>query len=78
MTMKRLLALLLFLITATPALAQLQTAPPPGPQTAPIAAVQLDQPSWISPAGSPGVETTTGPLGQGVAGAKVLSGKIGS
>jgi len=45
MTMKRLLVLLLFLIaatpaliTATPALAQLQTAPPPGPQTAPIAA----------------------------------------
>jgi biopolymer transport protein TolQ len=36
--MKRLLALLLFLITATPAFAQLQQAPAPGPQNAPIAA----------------------------------------
>jgi biopolymer transport protein TolQ len=38
MTVKRLLALLLFLIAATPALAQLQVVPPPGPQSAPIAA----------------------------------------
>ena len=38
MTMKRSLALLLFLTIATPALAQLQQAPPVGPQSAPVAA----------------------------------------
>jgi biopolymer transport protein TolQ len=38
MTMKRLLALLLFLTLATPALAQLQEAPPLPPQSAPQAA----------------------------------------
>jgi biopolymer transport protein TolQ len=38
MTAKRVVALLLFLAAASPALAQLQTAPPPGPQTAPAAA----------------------------------------
>ena len=38
MTMKRLLALLLFLSLATPALAQLQEAPPLPPQSAPTAA----------------------------------------
>jgi biopolymer transport protein TolQ len=38
MTMKRLLALLLFLSLATPALAQLQEAPPLPPQAAPTAA----------------------------------------
>jgi biopolymer transport protein TolQ len=38
MTIKRLFAFLLFLIIATPALAQLQQAPAPGPQSAPIAA----------------------------------------
>ena len=38
MTAKRVVALLLFLAAASPALAQLQTPPPPGPQTAPAAA----------------------------------------
>ena len=36
--MKRLAALLFFLIAASPAFAQLQTAPAPGPQSAPVAA----------------------------------------
>ena len=35
---KRLAALLFFLIAASPAFAQLQQAPAPGPQSAPIAA----------------------------------------
>jgi biopolymer transport protein TolQ len=38
MTAKRVVALLIFLAAASPALAQLQTAPPTGPQSAPIAA----------------------------------------
>jgi biopolymer transport protein TolQ len=38
MTAKRVVALLLFLIAASPALAQLQAAPPTGPQSAPVAA----------------------------------------
>jgi biopolymer transport protein TolQ len=38
MIAKRLVALILFLIAASPALAQLQEAPPPGPQAPPAAA----------------------------------------
>ena len=38
MTFKRVVALLFFLAAATPALAQLQAAPPTGPQSAPVAA----------------------------------------
>jgi biopolymer transport protein TolQ len=66
MTMKRLLALLLFLITATPALAQLQTAPPPGPQTAPIAAPS-GAGNTTSQALAPlaGTPSSAGPLGGG-------------
>ena len=77
MTMKRLLALLLFLITATPALiaatpalAQLQTAPPTGPQSAPIAAPS-GAGSTTSQALAPlaGASSSAGPLGGGDAAA---------
>src|ERR1700722_18323216 len=69
MTMKRLLALLFFLMTATPVLAQLQTAPPPGPQSAPIAAPSgagATTSQTLAPlAGTP---SSSGPLGAGDAG----------
>jgi len=64
MTVKRLLALLLFLIAATPALAQLQVAPPPGPQSAPIAAPSGagDTTSQVL-APLAGTGNTSGPIG---------------
>jgi biopolymer transport protein TolQ len=70
MTVKRLLALLLFLITVTPALAQLQTAPPPGPQAAPVAAPSgagTTTAQTLAPLA--GSATSSGPLGGDAAGA---------
>jgi biopolymer transport protein TolQ len=55
MTAKRVVAVLLFLFAVSPALAQLQTAPPAGPQTAPAAAPSAPGASaqTLAPAAAP-------------------------
>ena len=64
MTMKRLLALLLFLAVATPALAQLQEAPPPPPQTVPTAAPSgAGTTTAQSLAPIAGISQSNGPMG---------------
>jgi biopolymer transport protein TolQ len=70
MTVKRLFALLLFLITATPAFAQLQTAPPPGPQAAPVAAPSgAGTTTTQALAPLAGTASSNGPIGDDAAGA---------
>ena len=63
---KRLAALLFFLIAASPAFAQLQTAPPPGPQSAPVAAPSgagtTTSQSLSAPAATPGGSVTSSSL----------------
>jgi biopolymer transport protein TolQ len=65
MTPKRLIAVLVFLVAASPAFAQLQTAPPTGPQSAPIAApVAGDATSQgLAPAAAPSGAVSSNGLG---------------
>ena len=65
MTAKRVVALLIFLAAASPALAQLQAAPPTGPQSAPIAAPSASgatSETLAAPAAAPAGNVSSGGL----------------
>jgi biopolymer transport protein TolQ len=64
---KRLAAMLLFLIAASPAFAQLQTVPPPGPQSAPVAAPSGAGTTTSQPLAPPSAAPSTSVASTGLA-----------